>query len=127
MLEGSTAPHCKQVLVTGEFCAADAHTPARVYEKRIARLPRWKTTFSGQMLRKSYRWEVSFEKSGATSGVNLLGQHVATESDPPFEGYRGEVRTLGAFHVRPGAPGRLEPREGGADEIEHAVIGAHRL
>ena len=40
MLEGSTAPHCKQVLVTGEFCAADAHTPARVYEKRIARLPR---------------------------------------------------------------------------------------
>ena len=29
MLEGSTAPHCKQVLVTGEFCAADAHTPVR--------------------------------------------------------------------------------------------------
>ena len=33
-LDGSTAPHCKQVLVTGEFCAADAHTPVGVYEKK---------------------------------------------------------------------------------------------
>ena len=28
-LEGSTAPHCKHVFVTGEFCAADAGTPVR--------------------------------------------------------------------------------------------------
>jgi hypothetical protein len=34
-LEGSTAPHCKQVLVTGEFCAADAHTPVRSVPKKI--------------------------------------------------------------------------------------------
>src|SRR5262249_38565274 len=27
--EGSTAPHCKHVFVTGAFCAADACTPAR--------------------------------------------------------------------------------------------------
>jgi hypothetical protein len=32
-LDGSTAPHCKQVLVTGEFCAADAHTPVRSVPK----------------------------------------------------------------------------------------------
>jgi hypothetical protein len=29
MPEGNIAPHCKQVLVTGCFCAADASTPAR--------------------------------------------------------------------------------------------------
>src|SRR6266576_7333472 len=28
-LEGNTAPHCKQVFVTGKFCAADASTPVR--------------------------------------------------------------------------------------------------
>jgi hypothetical protein len=28
-LEGSTAPHCKHVFVTGAFCAADAPTPVR--------------------------------------------------------------------------------------------------
>jgi hypothetical protein len=28
-LDGSTAPHCKQVLVTDKFCAADASTPVR--------------------------------------------------------------------------------------------------
>jgi hypothetical protein len=28
-LDGSTAPHCKQVFVTGAFCAADAPTPVR--------------------------------------------------------------------------------------------------
>jgi hypothetical protein len=27
--EGNTAPHCKQVLVTGCFCAADASTPVK--------------------------------------------------------------------------------------------------
>src|SRR5262249_7283128 len=27
--EGSTAPHCKHIFVTGAFCAADACTPAR--------------------------------------------------------------------------------------------------
>jgi hypothetical protein len=34
-LEGSTAPHSKQVLVTGRFCAADAHTPVRSVPKKI--------------------------------------------------------------------------------------------
>jgi len=28
-LDGNTAPHCKQVFVTGKFCAADASTPVR--------------------------------------------------------------------------------------------------
>jgi hypothetical protein len=28
-LDGSTAPHCKHVFVTGNFCAADARTPVR--------------------------------------------------------------------------------------------------
>ena len=28
-LDGNTAPHCKHVFVTGEFCAADARTPVR--------------------------------------------------------------------------------------------------
>src|SRR6266436_267305 len=28
-LEGSTAPHCEHVFVTGAFCAADAPTPVR--------------------------------------------------------------------------------------------------
>jgi hypothetical protein len=28
-LEGSIAPHCKHVFVTGAFCAADASTPVR--------------------------------------------------------------------------------------------------
>jgi hypothetical protein len=28
-LEGSIAPHCKHVVVTGAFCAADASTPVR--------------------------------------------------------------------------------------------------
>ncbi|PYU75114.1 MAG: hypothetical protein DMG49_03575 [Acidobacteria bacterium] len=28
-VDGNTAPHCKQVFVTGKFCAADASTPAR--------------------------------------------------------------------------------------------------
>jgi hypothetical protein len=28
-LDGNTAPHCKHVLVTGKFCAADASTPVR--------------------------------------------------------------------------------------------------
>ncbi len=28
-LDGSTAPHCEHVFVTGEFCAADASTPVR--------------------------------------------------------------------------------------------------
>jgi hypothetical protein len=28
-LDGSTAPHCKHVFVTGAFCAADAPTPVR--------------------------------------------------------------------------------------------------
>src|SRR6267154_4467963 len=28
-LEGNTAPHCKQVFVTGKFFAADASTPVR--------------------------------------------------------------------------------------------------
>jgi hypothetical protein len=27
--EGNIAPHCKQVLVTGCFCAADASTPVK--------------------------------------------------------------------------------------------------
>ena len=35
-LDGSTAPHCKQVLVTGEFCAADAHTPVGAETKIIS-------------------------------------------------------------------------------------------
>jgi len=29
MLDGSTAPHCEHVFVTGAFCAADAPTPVR--------------------------------------------------------------------------------------------------
>jgi hypothetical protein len=28
-LDGNTAPHCEQVFVTDEFCAADASTPVR--------------------------------------------------------------------------------------------------
>jgi len=28
-LDGSTAPHCEHVFVTGAFCAADAPTPVR--------------------------------------------------------------------------------------------------
>ena len=48
MLEGSTAPQCKQVFVTGRFCAADASTPVR-REPDQANM-RWKDP-SGKNLR----------------------------------------------------------------------------
>ncbi|GAC1621207.1 MAG: hypothetical protein PVS2B2_11690 [Candidatus Acidiferrum sp.] len=43
-LEGNTAPHCKQVFVTGVFCAADASTPVGVNTVRIAVFPEVKET-----------------------------------------------------------------------------------
>src|SRR5262249_34690752 len=45
-LDGSTAPHCKHVFVTGAFCAADACTPARSdLEQNTTQLERVETDF----------------------------------------------------------------------------------
>jgi hypothetical protein len=48
-LDGSTAPHCKHVFVTGAFCAADASTPARRERIKIPPLAKVKQRFNATM------------------------------------------------------------------------------
>jgi len=98
MLDGSTAPHCKQVLVTGEFCAADAHTPVRSVPAQNNRTSARPEARSEEMLRKGYRY---LTRSGYLS-VHLLREHVATERDAALEGHGREIGALSALEVGPG-------------------------
>jgi len=105
MLEGSTAPHCRHVFVTGCFCAADASTPVR----------RERLENSTKAEKSSLHWREEVANQSAKGAerstkiqlrFHLLGEHVSTERDAALEGDRREVRTLAALCLRPGAQRR---------------------
>jgi hypothetical protein len=89
----SIAPHCKHVLFTGRFCAADASTPARSEsENRIAR--------GGKVKRENGRRGAERSKSRELR-KHLLGKQIAAEGDTAAQDYGGEITTLRAFSIRP--------------------------
>jgi hypothetical protein len=54
--DGSTQPHCKHVLVTGDFCAADASTPVRSDIARIALLAKMQGGIAREKRRKRHHF-----------------------------------------------------------------------
>jgi hypothetical protein len=58
--DGSTQPHCKHVFVTGAFCAADASTPVRSDNWRIALLMKKQAEIAMEKTRKQHHFQVSW-------------------------------------------------------------------
>src|SRR6266403_1413982 len=97
---GSTAPHCKHVLVTGKFCAADASTPARREHYKIS-TPRRSAQYQNEFVAKEI-------PAGSTDpwlkalAFHLLRKHAATEGDAALESDSGKIGATAALRFCPG-------------------------
>ena len=111
-LDGSTAPHCEHVFVTGAFCAADAPTPVRSEPaKNSTREKQTKAGLRG-MFRISHQEITGYgQLGGRRLRLNLLCEHVAAESNAAIEGYCRKVSALTALHIGPGHQGGDDARQ----------------
>src|SRR5690348_11881873 len=87
--EGSTAPHCKHVFVTGAFCAADACTPARSDPTQ--------NSSSVEMNNKKLNAMLRTRQGRIGSIVHLLGKQVAAERNTPAQHDGDKVSALSSL------------------------------